>query len=785
MLKLRLASFLLLCSSTFAQAGDLELICPCEVEAVSDTMVRVNFSIARHFEEDDLAGLYVALRANDTSRQFNGGELLGSTELDMVPTLNSTEQVQIELPWRFSDNANTDLVVAERLSDGGILPYKVRRLKTPIRDAQIRDKEIFTSGISFRSQPSLTLTDSEIRVTVPEMINLGSAYSETLVIRLILRDPTAGTLYRLKEERLTTGFASRETIPAFTLTTPNDLNTYPDTHSDLTLEIISLDDAGDPKFLLLNDTLSTRDDPTTLLANSYQTSAIDFMSDTDGDGISDFNEQLFGIEASEVDHLQKWEIKLTAIGTEEARGEYSDLQSKVEHLINHTNNIFELSGVRAALSLANYVSVGSTLGNPIQGVNDDDPNQLDMLLNFEAPFESAETYHKDRESDVVVAFGRTVANDEACGVATGWGSADANSYPAKTLSSEYKHELFVVGIDCSDFVLAHEFGHVAGLGHSQRQKEMGISTWSRGYGVDDEFVTVMAYASEFQFPPKVELFSSNGLSECGTEQTCGIDRFDRFNGADAVYTLNQTIPHLAALKNGYHPVINLKLGAAISIGLNQPFQDPGATASDIEDGSLDAQISISGEVNSAIAGDYSLTYRVSDSDGNTGEVIRVVTVSADADFDQDGISDSNDPDDDNDGTPDMDDAFPFDASETLDTDGDGVGNNADTDDDGDGVPDSRDIFPLDANESVDTDGDGIGNNADMDDDGDGVPDSEDAFPLDPSKGSNTDTLSDSDGDGYDDAYELNMGSDPNDSQSIPRKGLPGWLLNFLKGHSNG
>ena len=48
------------------------------------------------------------------------------------------------------------------------------------------------------------------------------------------------------------------------------------------------------------------------------------------------------------------------------------------------------------------------------------------------------------------------------------------------------------------------------------------------------------------------------------------------------------------------------------------------------------------------------------------------------------------------GSPDVDDAFPFDAAESLDTDGDGIGNNADTDDDNDGVADSEDAFPLDA-----------------------------------------------------------------------------------------
>ena len=103
-------------------------------------------------------------------------------------------------------------------------------------------------------------------------------------------------------------------------------------------------------------------------------------------------------------------------------------------------------------------------------------------------------------------------------------------------------------------------------------------------------------------------------------------------------------------------------------------------------------------------------------------------------------------DSDSDGVSDVEDAFPLDATEALDTDADGIGNNADTDDDGDGIadsdenmtgtnplladtdadgtPDGNDLFPLDASESLDTDEDGIGNNADSDDDGDGFSDAQ-------------------------------------------------------------
>jgi FtsP/CotA-like multicopper oxidase with cupredoxin domain len=71
------------------------------------------------------------------------------------------------------------------------------------------------------------------------------------------------------------------------------------------------------------------------------------------------------------------------------------------------------------------------------------------------------------------------------------------------------------------------------------------------------------------------------------------------------------------------------------------------------------------------------------------------------DFDNDGLDNVTDTDDDNDGVLDINDALPFNASESIDTDGDGVGNNADSDDDNDGFSDNEELLagtdPLDRN----------------------------------------------------------------------------------------
>ena len=148
------------------------------------------------------------------------------------------------------------------------------------------------------------------------------------------------------------------------------------------------------------------------------------------------------------------------------------------------------------------------------------------------------------------------------------------------------------------------------------------------------------------------------------------------------------------------------------------------------------------------------------------------------DTDSDGTPDCLDTDSDNDGTPDADDTFPTDSTETIDTDGDGAGDNADTDDDGDGMLDSDELIcgsdPLDSTSiALDTDEDSIPDCTDSDDDNDGTPDADDTFPTDSTEtidtdgdgaGDNADT--DDDGDGMIDTDELICGSDPLDSTSI-------------------
>lgn len=217
------------------------------------------------------------------------------------------------------------------------------------------------------------------------------------------------------------------------------------------------------------------------------------------------------------------------------------------------------------------------------------------------------------------------------------------------------------------------------------------------------------------------------------------------------------------------PVITLQ-GGDMTIATSDTFVDPGATATDIEDGAL--SVTIDGQVDDSTPGEYIIKYSVTDSAGATVEKQRTVTVIQDTDGD--GEPDDTDPDIDGDNIPNEADADPTTAHDpdnpvptADDTDGDGVKNEADadpetpfdpnnptptTDDaDGDGVKNEFDD---------DVDGDGTTNDQDDDVDGDGISNEQDADPDTPVDPDNpVKTADDVDGDGTKNEFDDDIDGD--------------------------
>ena len=74
------------------------------------------------------------------------------------------------------------------------------------------------------------------------------------------------------------------------------------------------------------------------------------------------------------------------------------------------------------------------------------------------------------------------------------------------------------------------------------------------------------------------------------------------------------------------PVITLIGSANVSVTQGDNYTDEGATATDNVDGDLTSSISVSGNVDTASIGNYTLTYSVSDSSGNSTSATRNVEV---------------------------------------------------------------------------------------------------------------------------------------------------------------
>lgn len=101
--------------------------------------------------------------------------------------------------------------------------------------------------------------------------------------------------------------------------------------------------------------------------------------------------------------------------------------------------------------------------------------------------------------------------------------------------------------------------------------------------------------------------------------------YSKTNAAGKVGSTTRTVLVVATA-----PVITLNGAASISINVGGTYTEQGANWSDAVNGS-GAVTDITGTVNTAVVGSYTLTYRKTDAAGNTGTATRTVTVNATAD----------------------------------------------------------------------------------------------------------------------------------------------------------
>jgi hypothetical protein len=193
-------------------------------------------------------------------------------------------------------------------------------------------------------------------------------------------------------------------------------------------------------------------------------------------------------------------------------------ETKIDHFIAVTNNIFKNSTLNVEFHI-----------QKIQPYTFEHQNSKEVLYDIYSDKNISEI-RDETKADLVVIY-RKYANDGSCGIAY------INDVLDKDIG--YAH----VSLECPSASTSHEIGHTMGLTHSEHKpNEKGLFSYARGYGVDGEFATIMAYKSTYHTNIRVLNYSSPELNCKGYE--CGVNE-ELDNGANAVKALEYAIEHVS------------------------------------------------------------------------------------------------------------------------------------------------------------------------------------------------------------------------------------------------
>ncbi len=271
------------------------------------------------------------------------------------------------------------------------------------------------------------------------------------------------------------------------------------------------------------------------------------------------------------------------------------------------------------LSTGHLISTGSAIYDPriVDNSGDVNGDGIDDLLFFQYAIGTASDQY-------TVLYGRSdIATQTSAASSIVFETPGADGYPAlgsigPDMNNDGYDELAISDDGTRGAVTNNGLTHLiysvattpALTGANLLTVECGVATTDPGASALDSYTSQSIAATVS--PSSIDASFVHSFT-----QTYSLTNF-----IQRVATTNRTVNVVDRVA----PVVTVSGNAAPSLTVGDVFTDSGATAADACSGST--SVSVSGSVNTAVAGTYTLTYASVDASGNRGQATRVVTVTA-------------------------------------------------------------------------------------------------------------------------------------------------------------
>ena len=389
---------LLLSFDVSAEIPPINIHCPCEIERINQTKAKVSFAIAFQKEIAESGDLSIQIAGATGIDSFNSRYYpLGDVSLKSIPYSASPVDVVVEIPLNFRPEVEHFMSLILKSGDDlvdqvnfleEILPYSNPGGATP----DVTSKLIFNSAVSFEYDsstftldiPSIASTDLrsatenfnlEIRMFNESYTRYYTPASIEHQINFDMDGNASLTVTEDLDYSINSTFQANPDFPNLVLNI---------SRADTRIMRYSLEVLGDGELPDFTQTWTN----------------IDTLLDSDGDGVSDFNERILGTDSLVSNEVPTSVIEVAfTVGSSADASIYggTNLEATITHHIAVANSSFKDSGLAIEIKNVGTYIIGNDSGIGLSQL-------LDAMTEQSGVFENLDQL-ATREPDLFIHYG--------------------------------------------------------------------------------------------------------------------------------------------------------------------------------------------------------------------------------------------------------------------------------------------------------------------------------------------------------------------------------------------